>query len=253
MYFDTHAHYDDEQFDADRDELLTAVYDSGVELIVDPASNLASSGKVIEIAEKFPFVYCAVGVHPHDAKEMDGDSIGVIRDMASNDKVVAIGEIGLDYHYDLSPRDVQRIRFREQLELARELRLPVIVHEREACQDVLDIIRDFGDIRGVVHCFSGSWETAKTILDLGWYISFTGAVTFKNAKKAPEVAAKMPIDRLMIETDSPYMAPVPLRGRRNDSRNLPYIAGRIAELRSMTTEEVAAVTLENGKTFFKIN
>jgi TatD DNase family protein len=253
MYFDTHAHYDDEQFDADRDELLTSVYDSGVELIVDPASNLASSRKVIEIAEKFPFVYCAVGVHPHDAKEMDGDSIGVIRDMASNDKVVAIGEIGLDYHYDLSPRDVQRIRFREQLELARELRLPVIVHEREACQDVLDIIRDFGDIRGVVHCFSGSWETAKTILDLGWYISFTGAVTFKNAKKAPEVAAKMPIDRLMIETDSPYMAPVPLRGRRNDSRNLPYIAGRIAELRSMTTEEVAAVTLENGKTFFKIN
>ena len=252
MYFDTHAHYDDEQFDTDRDELLTAVHDSGVELIVDPASNLASSRKVLEIAGKFPFVYCAVGVHPHDAKEMDDTSIDLIRDMAQNEKVVAIGEIGLDYHYDFSPRDVQRLRFREQLELARELQIPVIVHEREACQDVLDIIRDFGDIRGVVHCFSGSWETAQTILDLGWYISFTGAVTFKNARKAPDVAAKMPIDRLMIETDSPYMAPVPLRGRRNDSRNLPYIAAKIAELRGMTTEEVTAVTLENGKKFFKI-
>ena len=252
MYFDTHAHYDDEQFDKDRDEVLAAVFESGVELVVDPASNLASSRKVLEIAEKHPFVCCAVGVHPHDAKEMDKNSIDLIRSMAKHEKVVAIGEIGLDYHYDLSPRDVQRLRFREQLELARELDLPVIVHEREACQDVLDIIRDFGDIKGVVHCFSGSMETAKTILDLGWYISFTGAVTFKNAKKAPEVAAKMPIDRLMIETDSPYMAPVPLRGRRNDSRNLPYIAAKIAELRGMTAEDVAAVTLENGRRFFKI-
>ena len=252
MYFDTHAHYDDEQFDTDRDELLRAVHDSGVDLIVDPASNLASSRKVLEIAAAHDFVYCAVGVHPHDAKEMDGDSIALIRDMASNPKVVAIGEIGLDYHYDLSPRDVQRDRFYDQLCLARELNLPVIVHEREAVQDNLDIIRNFKDVLGVVHCFSGSWETAKIILDQGWYISFTGAVTFKNAKKAPEVAAKMPIDRLMIETDSPYMAPVPMRGQRNDSRNLPYIARRIADLRGMTSEDVAAITMENGKHFFRI-
>ena len=252
MYFDTHAHYDDEQFDTDRDELLRAVHDSGVDLIVDPASNLASSRKVLEIAAAHDFVYCAVGVHPHDAKEMDGDSIELIRDMASNPKVVAIGEIGLDYHYDLSPRDVQRDRFYDQLCLARELHLPVIVHEREAVQDNLDIIRNFKDVLGVVHCFSGSWETAKIILDQGWYISFTGAVTFKNAKKAPEVAAKMPIDRLMIETDSPYMAPVPMRGQRNDSRNLPYIARRIADLRGMTSEDVAAITMENGKHFFRI-
>lgn len=252
MYFDTHAHYDDEQFDTDRDELLRAVHDSGVDLIVDPASNLASSRKVLEIAAAHDFVYCAVGVHPHDAKEMDGDSIALIRDMASNPKVVAIGEIGLDYHYDLSPRDVQRDRFYDQLCLARELNLPVIVHEREAVQDNLDIIRNFKDVLGVVHCFSGSWETAKIILDQGWYISFTGAVTFKNAKKAPEVAAKMPIDRLMIETDSPYMAPVPMRGQRNDSRNLPYIAQRIADLRGMTSEDVAAITMENGKHFFRI-
>ena len=252
MYFDTHAHYDDEQFDTDRDELLRAVHDSGVDLIVDPASNLASSRKVLEIAAAHDFVYCAVGVHPHDAKEMDGDSIVLIRDMASNPKVVAIGEIGLDYHYDLSPRDVQRDRFYDQLCLARELHLPVIVHEREAVQDNLDIIRNFKDVLGVVHCFSGSWETAKIILDQGWYISFTGAVTFKNAKKAPEVAAKMPIDRLMIETDSPYMAPVPMRGQRNDSRSLPYIAQRIADLRGMTSEDVAAITMENGKHFFRI-
>ena len=252
MYFDTHAHYDDEQFDTDRDGLLTAVHDSGVDLIVDPASNLASSRKVLEIAAAHDFVYCAVGVHPHDAKEMDGDSIALIRDMASSPKVVAIGEIGLDYHYDLSPRDVQRDRFYDQLCLAREMNLPVIVHEREAVQDNLDIIRNFKDVLGVVHCFSGSWETAKIILEQGWYISFTGAVTFKNAKKAPEVAAKMPIDRLMIETDSPYMAPVPMRGQRNDSRNLPYIARRIADLRGMTSEDVAAITMENGKHFFRI-
>ena len=252
MYFDTHAHYDDEQFDLDRDELLSSMPENGVELIVNPASNLDSCRKVLEIAEKFPFVYAAVGVHPHDAKEMDDTSIDLIRNMAGNDKVVAIGEIGLDYHYDLSPRDIQKKRFYEQLELARELKLPVIIHEREACQDCMDIITQFKDLKGVVHCFSGSWETAVQILDMGWYISFTGAVTFKNAKKAPEVATKMPIDRLMLETDSPYMAPVPLRGRRNDSRNLPYIAETVAQLRGMTREEVAAITLKNGKEFFGI-
>lgn len=252
MYFDTHAHYDDEQFDLDRDELLASMADNGVELIVNPASNLDSCRKVLEIANKFPFVYAAVGVHPHDAKEMDDKSIDLIRDMAKNKKVVAIGEIGLDYHYDLSPRDIQKLRFYQQLELARELSLPVIIHEREACQDCMDIITQFKDLKGVVHCFSGSWETAEKILDMGWYISFTGAVTFKNAKKAPEVAAKMPLDRLMLETDSPYMAPVPLRGKRNDSRNLPHIADRIAELRGMTSEKVAAITRENGKKFFGI-
>ena len=252
MYFDTHAHYDDEQFDIDRDELLASMPENGVSLIVNPASNLDSCRKVLEIANKFPFVYAAVGVHPHDAKEMDDDSIGLIRDMAKNEKVVAIGEIGLDYHYDLSPRDIQKKRFYQQLELARELKLPVIIHEREACQDTMDIITQFKDLKGVVHCFSGSWETAQQILDMGWYISFTGAVTFKNAKKAPEVAAKMPIDRLMLETDSPYMAPVPLRGRRNDSRNLPCIAETVAQLRGITREEVAAITLENGKKFFGI-
>ncbi len=252
MYFDTHAHYDDEQFDEDRDGVLTDLYNQGVELVVDPASNMASSRKVLEIADKYPFVYCAVGVHPHDADEMTADSLDELRKMTENKKVVAIGEIGLDYHYDLSPRDIQKARFYDQLELASELKIPAIIHEREAVQDCLDIITQFKDIKGVVHCFSGSWETAEKILDMGWYLSFTGAVTFKNARKAPEVVTKMPADRIMIETDSPYMAPVPVRGRRNDSRNLPYIAAKIAELRGMTTEEVAALTLENGKRFFNI-
>ena len=253
MYFDTHAHYDDEQFDNDRKELLSDVNESGVELVVDPASNLASSRKVLQIADEFPFVYAAVGVHPHDAKEMDDNSIDLIREMAGHKKVVAIGEIGLDYHYDLSPRDVQKKRLYQQMELARELKLPVIIHEREACQDCMDIITQFKDVSGVVHCFSGSWETAEQILDMGWYISFTGAVTFKNARKAPEVVSKMPIERLMLETDSPYMAPVPKRGQRNDSRNLPYIAETVANLRGMTVQEVAEITLANGKRFFNID
>lgn len=252
MYFDTHAHYDDEKFDLDRDQLLASMPENGVELIVNPATNLASSGKVIEIANKFQFVYAAVGVHPHDAEEMDDNSIDIIRNMAENQKVVAIGEIGLDYYYDISPRDIQKKRFYQQLELARELKLPAIVHIRESTQDCMDIITQFNDIKGVVHCYSGSWETAVQILNLGWYISFTGAVTFKNARKAPEVLAKMPVDRLMIETDSPYLAPVPIRGRRNDSLNLPYIAAAIADIRGTTKEEIAAITLENGKRFFGI-
>ncbi|MBE6948636.1 MAG: TatD family deoxyribonuclease [Ruminococcaceae bacterium] len=252
MYFDTHAHYDDEQFDLDRDEVLASMPESGVSLIVCPASNLKSCRMVLDMAGKYPYVYAAVGVHPHDAKEMDDSSIDLIRDMAKNKKVVAIGEIGLDYHYNLSPRDIQKKRFYQQLELARELDLPVIIHEREACQDCMEIITQFKDLKGVVHCYSGSWETAVQILNMGWYISFTGAVTFKNAKKAPEVVSKMPLDRLMLETDSPYMAPVPLRGRRNDSRNLPYIAETIARLRGMTPREVAAITMENGKKFFGI-
>ena len=176
-----------------------------------------------------------------------------LRELAADPKCVAIGEIGLDYHYDLSPREIQRVRFTQQMELARELGKPVIIHEREACADVLDVVTRFKDLRGVYHCFSGSWETAKIILDQGWYLSFTGVITFKNARRALEVVEKMPADRLMIETDSPYLAPVPMRGTRNDSRNLAFIAAKAAELRGMTPEELAALTLENGRRFFGIH
>lgn len=252
MYFDTHAHYDDEAFDLDRDAVLSSLPENGVGLALNPASNMASSRLCVELSGKYPFLYAAVGVHPHDAKEMTDASLDELRSLASNEKVVAIGEIGLDYHYDFSPREVQRARFREQLELARELRLPAIIHEREACEDCLKIVSDFPDVRGVFHCFSGSRETAEIILKQGWYLSFTGVITFKNARRSHEVIENMPLDRLMIETDSPYLAPVPRRGERNTSLNLPHIAGKIAELRGLSLDEVVALTLENGKRFFGI-
>ena len=253
MYFDTHAHYDDEAFDLDRHELISSLPQQGVSLVLNPGCNMASSKNVVDLAEKYPHVYAAVGVHPHDADEMDESSIDALRSLASSKKVMAIGEIGLDYHYDFSPRDIQRKWFYEQMCLAKELGLPVIIHEREACEDCLNIVTQFPDVLGVYHCYSGSWETAKTILKQGWYISFTGAITFKNARKSHEVIANMPLDRIMIETDSPYLAPVPMRGKRNSSVNLPYIAAKIGELRSMPAEEVAALTMENGKRFFGIH
>ncbi len=252
MFFDTHAHYDDDQFDADRDELISSLPEKDVSLIMNPASNMKSADMSIALADRYPFFYAAVGVHPHDAKTMADADFDTLRNMASHEKVKAIGEIGLDYHYDFSPRDIQRARFYDQLSLAKELDLPAIVHEREACADCLDIMKAFPGSRGVVHCFSGSWETAKIILNMGWYLSFTGSLTFKNARHAAEVVSKMPRDRIMIETDSPYMAPVPVRGTRNDSSNLKYICGRVAELMDMSLEEAAALTMKNGLEFFNI-
>ena len=253
MYFDTHAHYDDEQFDLDRDELLASMPENGVTLIVNAASDVRTARIGRALAEKYPFVYFAAGVHPHEASGMDGGTCGQLRELLAHPKAVAVGEIGLDYHYDLSPRDVQRERFAEQMELAREVGMPVIIHEREACADTLDVLRAFwGDVRGVFHCYSGSWETAKEILDHGWYLSFTGVVTFKNARRALEVVRNMPLERLMIETDSPYLAPEPRRGRRNDSRNLVYTAARIAQERGMEAEELARAAYTNGLRFFGI-
>jgi TatD DNase family protein len=250
--FDTHAHYDDEQFDGDRDALLSAMPENGISLIVNASSTLESSRAGLALAEAYPFVYAAVGVHPHDARTMDGGTLGALETLLGHPKAVAVGEIGLDYHYDHSPRDVQRRRFAEQLELAGRVRRPVIIHEREATQDVLEILRQFPGVTGVFHCFSGSWDTAKPLLDKGWYLSFAGVVTYKNAKKSHEVIRCMPRDRLMIETDCPYLAPEPMRGRRNSSLNLRYTAEKVGELLGLTTEETAALTMENGKRFFGI-
>lgn len=252
MLFDTHAHYDDEQFDNDRDALLSAMPESGVTLIVNAASSLESSEKALKIAEAYSFVYATVGVHPHDAKTMDDTTLTRLEKLTGHPKVVAVGEIGLDYHYDHSPRDIQQKRFREQLELARTVKLPVIIHEREAPQDVLGILCEFPDVRGVFHCYSGSWETAKILLDKGWYLSFTGVITYKNARRSHEVIEKMPRDRIMIETDCPYLSPEPMRGRRNSSLHLRYTAEKLAELLHISFEEAAALTMENGKRFFKI-
>ena len=253
MYFDTHAHYDDRRFNDDRDEILTGMPEAGITLILNSASSLRSAKFSLKLAENFPFIYASVGVHPHDSKSMTDDTVFELEKLLRHPKAMAVGEMGLDFHYDFSPRDVQRKRFREQLELARRVKKPVIIHERESLSDTLDIIRDYSDLIGVFHCFSGSWETAKTILDMGWYLSFTGVITFKNARRALEVLEKMPADRIMLETDCPYLAPDPNRGKRNSSLYLPYIAEKIAEIRGISIEETAALTMENGVRFFGIS
>ena len=250
MFFDTHAHYEDKRFDGDRDSVLGAMQGAGVSLILNAASSLRSAKFSLGLAEKYSFVYASVGVHPHDAKSMVDDTVFELEELLKHPKAMAVGEIGLDFHYDFSPRDVQKVRFREQLELARRLKLPVIIHEREALADTLSLVQEYSDLTGVFHCFSGSWETARIILDLGWFISFTGVVTFKNARRALEVLEKMPLERLMLETDCPYMAPEPMRGKRNSSLFLPFIAEKIASVRGICVNEVAAVTTENGKRFF---
>jgi len=252
MYFDTHAHYEDKRFNDDRDELLSSMPGAGISHVLNCGCSIRSSKFGLGLADKYPFIYASVGVHPHDAKDMTDDTIFELEKLLSHPKAAAVGEIGLDYHYDFSPRDVQGLRFREQLELARRFKKPVIIHMREATRDTLDIVSEFRDLTVVFHCFPGSWETAKIILDMGWYLSFTGVITFDNARKALEVVEKMPMDRLMLETDCPYMTPEPMRGKRNSSLFLPYIAGKVAQIRGIPIEEVAAVTTENGRRFFGV-
>ncbi len=254
MFFESHAHYDASAFDEDREAVLSSLPQRGVSFAVNPGADLRSSRMACELSERFPFLYAAVGIHPEAAGEYGQYGLGELERLAdSYQKVRAIGEIGLDYHYeDGADRSTQIECLEAQLDLARRKKLPVIIHERDACADCLDILRTCGDLRGVVHCFSGSWETARQILDLGWYLSFTGVITFKNARRALEVLPRVPADRLMIETDSPYMAPVPVRGTRNDSSNLRFIAEKAAELRGISVEELAALTLENGRRFFAI-
>ena len=249
MLFDTHAHYDDEAFDADRDAVLAA-FDG---LVIDPGCTLASSQAAVDLAARHPHVYAAVGIHPENCGDFVPEHMDALRQLAREPKVVAIGEIGLDYYWpENPPRDFQQQVFRAQLELALELELPVIVHDREAHADTLSIVREFPDVTGVFHCFSGSPEMARELLDLGWYLGFDGPVTYKNARRAPEVAAVTPLDRMLIETDSPYMTPVPHRGERNDSAYVFYIAEKLAQIKGMTTEEMARLTMENGKSLFGI-
>ncbi len=254
MLFDTHAHYDDERFDPDREELLASLPEKGVDLVINVGYDMPSSENSVALAEKYPYIYAAVGVHPHDAKTLtEGDCVRLL-ELSRHPRVVAIGEIGLDYHYDLSPRDVQRTAFARQIELAKEAGLPFAVHEREACKDCLDVLKaqGVGERAGVMHCFSGSRETAKILLDMGMYISVGGPVTFKNNVKTVDMVDYVPLDRLFIETDSPYLAPAPHRGKRNDSSLVLHVAEKIAEIKGLSVEEVAAVTKENAKKFFGI-
>lgn len=252
--FDTHAHYDADAFDADRMEVLSSMPGQGVELILNPGCDLKSSQTAVELAERFPFVYAAVGVHPEECADWNAEhDIPVLEALAQNPKVRAIGEIGLDYHWpENPPRELQQQVFHAQLDLAEKLNLPVIVHDRDAHHDCLDIVRAHPNVTGVYHCYSGGVEDAKTLMKLGWMISFTGSITFKNARRALEVIDLLPMDRIMIETDSPYMSPEPFRGRRNDSGRVHLVAEAIARRKGLDPEEVARITLENGKRFFRI-
>ena len=253
LIFDTHAHYDDEAFDADREALLASMPENGVGLIVDPGCDLDTSRRAVEIAEQYPHVYAAVGWHPENCAPYTRERLDTLRAWAKNPKVVAIGEIGLDYYWEQNPpREFQQEVFRDQLALAQELGLPVIVHDRDAHADCLAIVKEFPQVRGVFHCFSGSAEMARQLVTRGWYIGFTGVITFKNARKAVEVVEDMPLSRLLLETDCPYMAPEPFRGKRNDSRYLYRMAERVAEIRGKTPEEIAKITLENGLRLFGI-
>ena len=253
MLFDTHAHYYDQAFDGDRDAVLAALPESGVGLVLCPACDLESCRAAIQLAEAYPYVYAAVGIHPEDALGLPPDWLQQVEAMSRHPKVKAIGEIGLDYYWKEVPHDLQKEVFQAQLSLAQRLDLPVIVHDREAHGDCLSIVRAFPGVRGVFHCYSGSAEDAKTLVALGWHLSFTGTITFKNARKGPEVVAAVPMERLMVETDAPYMAPVPFRGKRCDSRYVYRMAEAIGDIKGLPVEEVARITTENGKRLFGID
>lgn len=251
-YFDSHAHYMDERFSEDREILLPELYKGGVKYIMNVAYDMPSSGEAVSLSEKYDFCYGAVGVHPHDADSITPEDYDELKKLSSKDKVMAIGETGLDYHYDNSDRNAQKNAFLNHLDLACEVNLPVIIHEREATKDTLDIILPHKNTNGVFHCFAGSVETARIVLDKGYFVSFAGPVTFKNSRYAKEVAAYVPEDRFLIETDCPYLAPVPKRGERNTSFNLFYIAEEIGRLKGKSTEEIANISMENAKKLFGV-
>ena len=251
--FDTHAHYDDSRFDGDRDAVLAALPEAGVELVLDPGCDLPSSRAAAALAERYGHVYAAAGIHPDNCAGFLDADLAALRQLLAQPKVAAIGEIGLDYYWaENPPRDFQQMVFRKQLALAEELDLPVIVHDREAHGDSLSIIREFPAVTGVFHCFSGSPEMAEELLKRGWYLGFDGPITYKNARRAPEVAAITPLERMVVETDAPYLSPVPVRGRRNDSRYLPHVIAKLAEWKGVTPEEMTRITCENGKRLFRL-
>ena len=253
MLFDTHAHLDDHAFDADRAELLASLPGQGLALVMNPGCSLESSRNADRLSREYDYIYAAAGSHPDAADEVDAAVLEEYRTLCKqNPKIKAIGEIGLDYHYEDIPREIQLRAFRLQMELARELGLPVIVHEREAHEDGMKVVDEFPEVTGVFHCYSGSAEMAKELVKRGWYIGFTGVLTFKNARKALEVAASIPLDRIVLETDCPYMSPEPFRGKRNDPGKLYRMAEKLAELRGLTVEEIQAVTTENGRRLYRI-
>ena len=253
MLFDTHAHMDDEAFDIDREQLLSGLPGQGIGLLMNPGCSLASSRNAVKLAQSYDYIYAAVGSHPDAADEVTQEVLEEYRTLVrQNPKIKAIGEIGLDYHYEDIPREIQQKAFRAQMALAAELKLPAIVHEREAHEDGLAIVDEFPEVTGVFHCYSGSAEMAKELIKRGWYIGFTGVLTFKNAKKALKVAQEISLDRIVLETDCPYMSPEPFRGRRNDPGKLYRMAEALAQRRNLPVEEIHRITMENGKRLYRI-
>lgn len=256
MLFDTHAHLNDRQFDDDREQVFKRAQEAGVSLLVNVGFNRETIPETLALAEKYDFVYAAIGWHPHDAAKMTAKDLDWIEDLAGrHSKVVAVGEMGLDYYRNHSPRAVQRDVFRQQIALAKRVKKPIIIHARDAYADVLQILKEEGaqDVGGVMHCFGGDLEMARACLDLNFYISFGGPLTFKNAQLPKMVAAEVPLDRLLIETDAPYLAPHPRRGKRNESAYIKYVAESLANIRGLEVEEVCRITKENGERLFQID
>ncbi|MBS7298446.1 MAG: TatD family hydrolase [Eubacteriales bacterium] len=254
MLFDSHAHYDDARFDADRFDVLDKMPQNNVGLIMNACAAMSDIDRIIEMCNRYDFMYGSVGVHPSDCEGLTEADMERLKKESEHEKIKAIGEIGLDYYYDDVPRDVQKKWFARQIELAKEVKMPIVVHDRDAHQDTVDIMRSSSakDVGGVLHCFSGSCDMARDILDMGFYIAFGGTLTFKNARRAVEAAEYVPIDRILIETDSPYLAPVPERGKRNDSTLVKYVAEKLAEIKGIDAAEVERITFENAKKLFNI-
>lgn len=252
MIFDTHAHYDDEAFDEDREAVLNSLADNGIGAVVNVGASIQSTKNTLELMKRYPFVYGAVGVHPNETGELNDHLMDWLKHVAQEEKVVAIGEIGLDYYWNEPEPEVQKHWFVRQLALAREVNLPIVVHSRDAAKDTLDIIKAerAGELGGVIHCFSYSLEMAREYLNLGFYLGIGGVLTFNNARKLKEVVEYMPLDRIVLETDCPYLSPVPNRGKRNSSLNLPYVADAISQIKGVTPEEVVAVTEQNAKRMY---
>ena len=253
MFIDSHAHLEMKAFDRDRDKVIARAKEAGVDYIVTVGTTLNDCKKAISIANRYESVYAVIGIHPHEVKNIDDLTYESLKDLANADKVVAYGEIGLDFFRNLSPRDVQIKRFGEQLELAGEIGLPVVIHDREAHRETLNILKEWkGNRRGIIHCFSGDYEMAKKCLDMGFYISIPGTITFQKSEKLQEVVKNVPIDSILLETDSPYLAPHPRRGRRNEPANVIFTARRVAEIKGLPLEEVGKITSQNTKNIFGI-
>ena len=254
MLFDSHAHYNDEKFNDDRDALLSSMQENNVGLILNSCSDISEIPGILSLCGKYPFMYASIGVHPHEVENLTEKDMDILKEYSKHPKVKAIGEIGLDYFYDFSPRDTQKKWFARQVDLAKELKLPVVIHDRDAHKDSMDILcaHNVSEVGGVFHCYAGSVEMAKEILDWGMYIAFGGSLTFKKSVKPKEVAAYVPLDRIVIETDCPYLTPEPYRGKRNSSLYIHYVAEKIAEIKGITVEEVENATFENAKRLFNI-